>query len=137
MTDACLKSAKDWLGTTGQCPYYINPVHAVMLSKYNLSLDSNSTYRWRTKLTAGKRDRTRLCASSNGKSKTSRLKDMLPSVARFILAQGPAEMWAQLLAAREVDDQSSGQSSKKAIMHLTRCLRTVLYGTVWYFSTVP
>ena len=41
-----------------------------MLSKYNLSLDSNSTYRWRTKLTAGKRDRTRLCASSNGKSKS-------------------------------------------------------------------
>ena len=135
VTDACLKSAKD---TTGQCPYYINPVDAVMLSKYNLSLDSNSTYRWRTKLTAGKRDRTRLCASSNGKSKTSRLKDMLPSVARFILAQGPAEMWAELVAAREVDKQSSGQSSsKKAIMHLTRCLRTVLYGTVRYFSTVP
>ena len=63
---------------------------------------------------------------------------MLPTVARFILAQGPAEMWAELVAAREADKQCSGQSSKKAIMHhLTRCLRTVLFGTVRYFSTVP
>ena len=135
VTDACLKSAKD---TTGQCPYYINPVHAVMLSKYNLSLDSNSTSRWHTTLTAGKRDRTRLCASSNGKSKSTRLKDMLPTVARFILAQGPAEMWAELVAVCKADKQSSGQSSKKAIMHhLMRCLRTVLFGTVRYFNTVP
>ena len=63
---------------------------------------------------------------------------MLPTVARFILAQGPAEMWAELMAARDADKQSSGQSSKNAIMHhLTRCLRTVLFGTVRYFSTVP
>jgi hypothetical protein len=60
---------------------------------------------------------------------------MLPSVARFILAQGPAEMWAELVAVREVDKQSSGQSSKKAIMQLTRCLRTVLYGTSVRYST--
>ena len=137
VTDACLKFAKDWLDTTGRCPHYINPVHAVLASKHNLFLTMTETYRWRTKMTAGASDRTRLCASSNGKSKTSRLKDMLPSVARFILAQGPAEMWAKLVAAREVDKQSSGQSSKKAIMHLKKCLRTVLYGTVWYFSTVP
>jgi hypothetical protein len=63
VTDACLKSAKDWLDTSGQCPYYIKPVHAVMSSKYNLSLDSNSTYRWRTKIMAAASDRTRLCAS--------------------------------------------------------------------------
>ena len=138
LTDVPLRSAKEWLDTTGQCPYYINPVHSVMSSKYNLSLDSNSTYHWRATLMAGKRDRTRLCASSNGKKKTSRLKDMLPTVARCILAQGPAEMWAELVAAREADKQSSGQSSKKAIMHhLMRCLRTVLFGTVRYFSTVP
>jgi hypothetical protein len=135
VTDASLKSAKDWLDSTGQCSRYINPVHASLSSKYNVSLDLMSTYRWRTKLTAGKRDRTRLCASSNGKSKTSRLKDMLPTVARFILAQGPAEMWAELVAAREVDKQSSGQSSKKAIMH--HLYEVPPYGTVWYFSTVP
>ena len=114
VTDASLKSAKDWLDSTGQCPHYINPVHVVMSSKFNLSLDLMSTYRWRTKLTAGKRDRTRLCASSNGKSKTSRLKDMLPTVARFILAQGPDKMWAELVAAREADTQSSDRSPTKA-----------------------
>jgi len=114
VTDASLKFAKDWLDSTGLCPYYINPVHAVMSSKYNLSLDINSTYRWRTKLRAGKRDRTRLCASSNGKSKTSRLKDMLPTVARFILAEGPEKMWADLVAAREADPQSSDRSPTKA-----------------------
>ena len=63
---------------------------------------------------------------------------MLPTVARFILEQGPAEMWEELVAAREADKQCSGQSPKKAIMHhLTRCLRTVLFGTVRYFCTVP
>ncbi len=85
-----------------------------MSSKYNVSVDLNSTYRWRTKLTAGKRDRTRLCASSNGKSKTSRLKDMLPTVARFIVAQGPEKMWAELVAAREADIRSSDRSPTKA-----------------------
>jgi len=110
VTDASLKSAKDWLDSTGQCPHYINPVHVVMSSKFNLSLDLMSTYRWRTKLTASASDRTRLCASSNGKSKTSRLKDMLPTVARFILAQGPDKMWAELVAAREADTQSSDRS---------------------------
>ena len=138
VSDASLTSAKAWLDTTGKCPYYINPVHAVISSKYNLSLDINSTYRWRTKLTASQKDRARLCASNDGRHKTSRLKDMLPTVARFILAQGPAEMLAELVAAREADKQSRGQSSKKAIMqHLTRCLRTVLFDTVRYLSTVP
>jgi len=85
-----------------------------MSSKFNLSLDLMSTYRWRTKLTAGKRDRTRLCASSNGKSKTSRLKDMLPTVARFILAQGPVNIWAEIVSAREADKQSSDRSPTKA-----------------------
>jgi len=112
--DASLKSAKDWLDSTGQCPHYINPVHVVMSSKFNLSLDLMSTYRWRTKLTASASDRTRLCASSNGKHKTSRLKDMLPTVARFILAQGPDKMWAELVAAREADTQSSDRSPTKA-----------------------
>ena len=116
VTDASLKFAKDWLDTTGQCPYYINPVHAVMSTKYNLSLDSNSTYRWRTKLTANNKDRTRLCASSDGKSKTSRLKDMLPTVARFILAQGPEKMWAEVAEAREADNQSSERSPTKAVV---------------------
>ena len=89
VTDASLKFAKDWLDSTGQCPHYINPVHAVMSSKYNLSLESNSTYRWRTKLTAGTRDSSRLCASYDGKHKTSRLKEMVPAVARFILHKAP------------------------------------------------
>jgi len=114
VTDGSLKFAKDWLDITGQCSYYINPVHAVMTSKFNLSLDIMSTYRWRTKLTAGKRDRTRLCAASNGKHNTSRLKTMLPAVARFILAQGSENMWAELVAAREADPQSSDRLPTKA-----------------------
>ena len=48
VTDASLKFAKDWLDTTGQCPHYINPVHEVMSSTFNLSLEIMSTYRWRT-----------------------------------------------------------------------------------------
>ena len=114
VTDASLRSAKNWLDSTGQCPHYINPVHVVLSSKFNLSLDSNSTYRWRTKLTANNMDPSRLCAFSNGKHKTSRLKDMLPTVARFILAQGPENMWAELVAAREADPQSSDRSPTKA-----------------------
>ena len=116
VTDASLKFAKDWLDSTGQCPHYINPVHAVMSSKYNLSLDSNSTYRWRTKLTASQKDRTRLCASNDGRHKTSRLKDMLPSVARFILVQGPVNMWAEIVSAREANKQSSDRSPTKAVV---------------------
>ena len=114
VTDASLKFAKDWLDSTGQCPHYINPVHAVMSSKYNLSLESNSSYRWRTKLTAGTRDSSRLCASYDGKHKTSRLKEMVPAVARFILAQGPANMWAEVVEVREADKQSSERSPSKA-----------------------
>ena len=79
VTDASLKFAKDWLDTTGQCPHYINPVHVVMSSTFNLSLEIMSTYRWRTKMTAS--DRSCLCASSNGKHKTSKLKIMLPTPA--------------------------------------------------------
>ena len=33
VSDASLKLAKDWLDTTGRCPHYINPVHAVLVSK--------------------------------------------------------------------------------------------------------
>ena len=116
VTDASLKFAKDWLDSTGLCPHYINPVHAVISSKYNLSLDLMSTYRWRTKMTAGTRDSTRLCASYDGKHKTSRLKTMLPLVARFIVAQGPVNMWAELVAAREADKQSSDRSPTKAVV---------------------
>jgi hypothetical protein len=114
VSDASLKLAKDWLDTTGKCAHYINPVHAVLVSKYNLFLNMSETYTWRTKLTAGARDHTRLCASSNGKTKTSRLKTMLPSVARFILAQGPVNMWAEIKSAREADKQSSERSPSKA-----------------------
>ena len=116
VTDASLKSAKDWLDTTGKCPHYINPVHVVMTSRFDLSLDLMSTYRWRTKLTANNKDPSRLCDSSNGKHKTSRLKSMLPTVARFILAQGPEKMWAELVAVREADAQSSDRSPTKAAL---------------------
>ena len=134
VTDASFKSAKDWLDTTGKCPHYINPVHAVMTSRFGLSLDIMSTYRWRTKLTASASDRTRLCASSNGKSKTSRLKDMLPTVARFILAQGPDKMWAELVAAREADTQSSDRSPTKAAVKrkLTEVFFFLLIGPLHY-----
>ena len=114
VTDASLKFAKDWLDSTGQCPHYINPVHVVMTSRFNLSLDIMRTYRWRAMLTASQKDRTRLCASNDGRHKTSRLKDMLPTVARFILAQGPTNMWAELVEAREADKQSSDRSPTKA-----------------------
>ena len=119
VTDASLRSAKNWLDSTGQCPHYINPVHVVMSSRFNLSLDLMSTYRWRTKLTANNKDPSRLCDSSNGKHKTSRLKTMLPTVARFIVAQGPENMWAELVAAREADKQSSERSLTKAAVKLT------------------
>ena len=77
VSDASLTSAKAWLDTSGKCAYYLNPVHAVLSSEQNLSLIIDDTYRWRTKLTAGARDRTRLCASYDGKNKTSRLKTMI------------------------------------------------------------
>ena len=114
VTDVSLKFAKDWLDTTGRCPHYINPVHAVLVSKHNLFLTMWDTYTWRTKLTASNKDRTRLCASYDGKNKTSRLKTMLPSVARFILAQVPVNMWAEIVSAREADKQSSDRSPTKA-----------------------
>ena len=43
VTDVSLKSATDWLDSTGQCPNYITPVHAALSSKYNVSLDLMST----------------------------------------------------------------------------------------------
>ena len=63
VTEASLKSAKEWLNTTGHCPHYINPVHAVLVSKYNLFPNMSETYTWRAKITAAASDRTRLCAS--------------------------------------------------------------------------
>ena len=65
-------------------------------------------------MTANQKDSSRLCASYDGKHKTSRLKDMLPTVARFILAQGPINMWAELVEAREADKQSSERSPSKS-----------------------
>jgi hypothetical protein len=65
-------------------------------------------------MTAAKTNKSRLCASSDGKRKVSRLKSMLPFVARFILAQGPAKMWAQIQAARAADPNSDQPSPKKA-----------------------
>ena len=58
-------------------------------------------------MTVAKTNKSRLCASSDGKRKVSRLKSMLPFVARFILAQGPAKMWAQIRAARGRPEQRS------------------------------
>ena len=63
VTDASLRSAKNWLDSTGQCPHYINPVHAVLVSKYNLFPNMSETYTWRAKITTAASDRTRLCAS--------------------------------------------------------------------------
>ena len=116
VSDASLKLAKDWLDTTGRCPHYINPVHAVLVSKYNLFLTMSETYTWRIKMTAAASDRTRLCASYDGKNKTSRLKTMLPSVAHFIVAQGPVNMWAEIVSTREADKHSSDPSPTKAVV---------------------
>ena len=70
-------------------------------------------YQWCVKMTAGVRNKSRLCASFEGKHKVSRLKSMLPLVACFILAQGPAKMWAQIQAARTADPNSDLPSPKK------------------------
>ena len=63
VTEASLKSAKEWLNTTGHCPHYINPVHAVLVPKYNLFPNMSETYTWCAKITAAASDHTRLCAS--------------------------------------------------------------------------
>ena len=56
-SEVFLTFAKSCFDTTGKCPFsYLNSVHALMTSKYNLSLDSNSTNRWCTKLTANNKD---------------------------------------------------------------------------------
>jgi hypothetical protein len=73
----------------------------------------NVTYKWRMKMTAGKRDKSRLFVCNNGKQNIYRLKSMLPLVARFILAQGPAKRWAQIQAARAADPNSDQPSPKK------------------------
>ena len=124
-----MKFAKDWLDTTAKCPHYINPVHAVMASKHNLFLTMNVTYTWRAKITAAASDRT---VPPNAKRKSSRLKNMLPTVARCILAQGPAEMWAELMAARDADKQSSTvfEESHHAPSHEMPPYGTVRYCTV-------
>ncbi len=62
--------------------------HAV---EHDLSLTMIATYQWRVKMTAGVRNKSRLCASFDGKHKVSRLNSMLPLVACFILAQGQNE----------------------------------------------
>ena len=102
------------MDATGKAPYYINPVKSIMSSKHGLTHTMNVTYKWRMKMTAGKRDKSRLCVCNNGNHNVSRLKSMLPLVARFILAQGPAKMWAQIQAARAADPNSDQPSPKKA-----------------------
>ena len=101
-------------GRQGKALYYINPVTSVMFSEHDLSLTMHDTYAWRVKITASASNKSRLCASSDVKNKVSRLRSMLPLVARFILAQGPAKMWAQIQAARAADPNSDQPSPKNA-----------------------
>ena len=114
VSDASLGTAKMWMNTTGETPYFINPVNSIMSSEHGLTLTMLATYKWRIKMTASTKEKSRLCASSDGKNKVSRLKSMLPLVARFLLAQGPAKMWAQIQAARAADPNSDQPSPKKA-----------------------
>ena len=102
------------MDATGKAPYYINPVNKIMFSEHDLSLTMHDTYAWRVKITASASNKSRLCASSDGQNKVSRLRSMLPLVASFILAQGPAKMWAQIQAARAADPNSDQPSPKKA-----------------------
>ena len=113
VSDSSLDTANKWMDVNGKIPYYINPVNSVMLSEYDLSLTMIATYQWRVKMTAGARNKSRLCASFDGKRKVSRLKSMLPLVARFILAQGPVKMGAQIQAARAADPNSNHPSQTK------------------------
>ena len=114
MNDSSLDTAKKWMDATGYSLYNINPVNKIMFSARSQPHDI-ATYQWRIKMTAPKTNKSRLCASYDGESKVSRLKSMLPLVARFILAQGPAKMWAQIQAARAADPNSDQPSPKKPI----------------------
>jgi hypothetical protein len=114
VSDASLGTAKMWMNATGETPYFINPVNSIMSSEHGLTLTKLDTYKWRIKMTTSNKEKSRLCASSDGKNNVSRLKSMLPLVARFILAEGPAKMWGQIQAAREADPNSDEPSPKKA-----------------------
>ena len=134
VSDASLMSAKSWLDTTGRCPYYINPVHAVISSKYNLSLDIMNTYRWRCELTANDKDPNRLCAPSDGKHKASRLKTMLP--------QSPASSshkaqqkygwssWRHAMRTSKAEDSLRRKPSCTISRGASVRYFTVLYGTL-------
>ncbi len=100
------------MDATGASPLYINPVHSIMPSGHELTLTMRATYNWRVKMTAGARDKNRICASYDGKKKVSRLNPMLPLVARLILAQGPAKIWAQIQAKRAAKPKSDQQSNQ-------------------------
>jgi len=115
VNDASLNSAKAWMNITGWSPHYINPVNSVMATHHGLHLDRNTTCRWRENMTAGKKDKKRLCASYDGKNKTSRLKSVLPRVAEFILRRGPAAMWKELIAARAEPASAEKSPTKSSV----------------------
>ena len=52
VSDASLGTAKMWMNTTGETPYFINPVSSITSSDHGLTLTIDATYKWRVKMTA-------------------------------------------------------------------------------------
>jgi len=108
------------MDTTGFCTHYLSPVNAVMASQHGLYLDLSSTGRWRANVSASSKQPNRLCSSYDGKHMVSRLKSMLPRVARFILSHGTATIWAELQAARAGEAEKS-PTKKPLSVNAMRC----------------
>ena len=92
VNDSSLDTAKKWMDVTGKAPYYINPIKSVMLSEHGLALTMNATYAWRVKMTASASIKSRLCASSDGRHKVSRLKPIAPPRRPVHPRAGPGEV---------------------------------------------
>ena len=114
-TDGSFKFAKEQMDATGSIPHYVNPVVEVMRTQHDLSLTLIDVYRWRTKATAPKSDKSRLCSSTDGKNKASRLRAMLDRVAAHIKAMGPKNMFKQLSAARKGPQGTTRSPAKSAV----------------------
>jgi hypothetical protein len=99
----------------GKAPYFINPVNTIMSSEHDLTLTMNVTYTWRVKMSAGMRNRFRLCARYNGKRKVSRLNPCCPSLP-LSLAEGPTKMCGKIQTARAADPKSNEPSPTSRVL---------------------
>ena len=114
-TEGSFKFAKDKMDATGRTADYINPVVEVMRTQHNLYLTLSEVYTWRTKATEPKTDKSRLCSSTDGKNKASRLRAMLDRVAAHIKTLGPKNMFKQLSVARKGPQGTTRSPAKSAV----------------------